>query len=420
MQFTLIILLFPVLGLANLKIEKLNLKIGEKTKIKARGDLIMGNEKVLRAKDLGADYEIEALKAGYAEIRTASKVFEISVLRQNQLQSLALLKQKAPESLGLKAIVSRDAVVVEGELLQIEEWKKMASACSTLTCDYKSRFRVPERLRGKIQDYFSALFQTLGYGLFRLRWEPEIQVLIPSSQKLTQEIERIAAAYGITVVQDPQALELAPSIRVQIMILEIKKSEARKLGVQWSESYNAQVLPSLMQTTPFELSAHFLESNGWGKVLANPSLLCRSGKDAEFLAGGEIPIKVMNRNTQDVIWKKYGVLLRLKPQADFAGRMSLGIETEISSLDASHTVDGVPGFRTNRVQSHFDLASPRTIVLSGLISNEQSQASQGIPGLASLPILGSLFSSRDFKEDQTELMILVRPEMIPAHMKESE
>ena len=148
------------------------------------------------------------------------------------------------------------------------------------------------------------------------------------------------------------------------------------------------------------------------RVLARPNLLCRSGKEAEFVAGGEFPIKIFNYRQQDVVWKRYGIVLKIKPKADASGRISLGLETEVSTIDPAHTVDGIPGMLTNRVASYFDLTRPRTIVLSGLLKNEDSVHNAGVPGLSGLPILGPLFGSKEWKENRTELVIFVRPSIV--------
>ena len=159
---------------------------------------------------------------------------------------------------------------------------------------------------------------------------------------------------------------------------------------------------------------NFLEaSDGAGKVLASPNLLCRSGKEAEFFAGGEFPIKVKSFGSQDVIWKRYGVILKVKPRADAQGQMSIAIQTEVSTLDQSVAVDGVPGILANRIESHFDLRRPRTIALSGLFKHETGNSTSGLPGLARIPILGKLFGSEDWMDHKTELVIFVTPEVLP-------
>jgi pilus assembly protein CpaC len=111
-------------------------------------------------------------------------------------------------------------------------------------------------------------------------------------------------------------------------------------------------------------------------------------------------------------WKRYGILLKLEVKTDYSGRMSLGVECEVSSVDGAITVEGVPGFKTNRVSTYFDLLEPRTLILSGLLKSDESQAAAGLKGLTSLPIIGPLFSSQDFREDKSELIILLRPELV--------
>ena len=104
--------------------------------------------------------------------------------------------------------------------------------------------------------------------------------------------------------------------------------------------------------------------------------------------------------------------MKVKPIADESGRMSISLETEVSSIDDSRMVDGIPGLYTNRVQSYFDLNESKTIALSGLIKSEEGKASEGIPGISRIPILGALFASQDFREHRTELVIFVKPEIV--------
>ncbi|RYZ78230.1 MAG: type II and III secretion system protein, partial [Proteobacteria bacterium] len=151
---------------------------------------------------------------------------------------------------------------------------------------------------------------------------------------------------------------------------------------------------------------------GKGRILASPTLLCRSGKEAEFLAGGEFPIRMMNLRMQDVVWKKYGVQMKVRPKADSSGRMSIALDIEVSTIDGSRGVDGIPAMLTNRMSSHFDLSKPQTIALSGLIKNEESNRQAGLPLLSRIPVLGALFSSRDFQENRSELIIFVRPSIV--------
>jgi pilus assembly protein CpaC len=246
---------------------------------------------------------------------------------------------------------------------------------------------------------------------YKLELNANPQIHLNESQPQLRELSRFVQSYGIRIVLSPTALSLEPIVKVHITVAEIKKSTANKYGIGWQDSYPAKILPKGLLMDDLEISLNAMEASGEGKVLASPNLICRSGKEADFFAGGEFPIKIINFKLQDIVWKKYGILLKVKPTADMSGRMSITIETEVSGFDGSKTVDGFPGLYLNRVQSTFDLTESRTIALSGLLKKEDHQQNQGIFGLANLPILGSLFSSKDFREDKTELVIFVRPEI---------
>lgn len=155
-----------------------------------------------------------------------------------------------------------------------------------------------------------------------------------------------------------------------------------------------------------------LESKGLGKVLASPTLNCRSGAEAEFHAGGEFPIRLTGFRRQAVEWKKHGVVLKVKPEADSLGAIKLSIDSEISLIDNSQLVDGLPALKINRVSSHFDLKESNTIALSGLIQESWSRGQSGLFGLSQIPVLGALFRSHDFLNYKSELIIFVTPEVV--------
>jgi pilus assembly protein CpaC len=304
-------------------------------------------------------------------------------------------------------------VQIQGRLLRWEDWQALASSCLDEDCDYEMRASSSPQLQKQIRHEVAKKLQAFSMFPYRLEFTERAQIHLSPKLPELEKIKNFLARYGIQVVKDTTSLEMEPLVKVQITVAEVKRSEFLKYGVQWPAGYTAQVLPATSDPTePLTMSLQALEQNGLGKVLASPNLLCRSGREAEFLAGGEFPIKIINFKLQDVVWKKYGILLRVKPLADAGGRMSISIETEISSIDPDRTVDGIPGLFTNRLQSHFDLSEPKTIALSGLIKKETGEASNGLPGLSRIPILGALFSSKDYRENRTELVIFVRPEVI--------
>jgi len=199
--------------------------------------------------------------------------------------------------------------------------------------------------------------------------------------------------------------------------------------VQWSGTANGPTLSlqgSVVPTAPHSWSASFgivsnltsmlniLESNGDSWTLAEPRVSCKSGGDAKFVVGGEIPIAVATGIGQtSVVYKQYGVILEFHPVADDRGNVSSKIVAEVSQPDPQfqNLGQGLSGvaFRENRTETYVALKENETLVISGLLQNSGSKTVGGIPGAAELPILGALFRSKSFQNERTELVVMVTP-----------
>lgn len=159
-----------------------------------------------------------------------------------------------------------------------------------------------------------------------------------------------------------------------------------------------------------------LSSNGYARVLSEPKLSCVSGGEADFLAGGEVPIPVDTDDGIVVTFKEYGIIMNIAPVADSTGNITTKIGIEVSSIDPAVTVLGIPGFLTRKTNTEMNVRDGETIILSGMISNESSKDVDKVPGLGNIPIIGELFKSRQFRNNQTELYVFVTPRLInPAH-----
>jgi pilus assembly protein CpaC len=162
-----------------------------------------------------------------------------------------------------------------------------------------------------------------------------------------------------------------------------------------------------------------MEQAGVMRTLAEPNLSAVSGEAAKFLAGGEFPVVVgwTSTNGYQVEWKPFGVLLNFTPVVLSEGRISLRMSTEVSELDPVNGVKlgnliNIPGIKTRRASSTIELPSGGSLVMAGLIKETNKQAIDGTPGLMNVPVLGTLFRSRDFQAGQTELMIIVTPYVV--------
>ncbi|MHB8269327.1 type II and III secretion system protein family protein [Bradyrhizobium sp.] len=184
-----------------------------------------------------------------------------------------------------------------------------------------------------------------------------------------------------------------------------------------------------IQVPSVQATVRAMESAGVVRTLAEPNLTAISGESATFIAGGEFPIPTgvtcqttaagaVGQCAPSISFKKFGISLNFTPVVLNEGRISLRVMTEVSevSLDNSITVTGitVPSIRTRRAETTLEIPSGGSMAMAGLIQEQTKQAINGLPGLAQLPVLGSLFRSRDYVNNQTELMVLVTPYVVRA------
>lgn len=157
-----------------------------------------------------------------------------------------------------------------------------------------------------------------------------------------------------------------------------------------------------------------LEQHGFARKLAEPNLVAVSGEYATMLAGGEVPIPVaQDDDTITVEFRPFGVSLSFLPVVIDKGRISLKIATEVSAPTQTNAVSlgqdlTLPSFVVRRATSTVELPSGGSIMMAGLLNNDITQSLRGVPGLMHIPILGTLFRSTSFQQDESELVIVAR------------
>jgi pilus assembly protein CpaC len=164
-----------------------------------------------------------------------------------------------------------------------------------------------------------------------------------------------------------------------------------------------------------------LASRNLLQMLAEPNLLTVSGKPASFLAGGEFPFPTLQGGGSGVgqvtiQFREFGIKLNFTPTITPRGTIRLEVKPEVSSLDYANglTVSGftVPGLDTRKVDTEVELKAGQSFVIAGLLNNQITEQLSRMPGLANIPLLGKLFQSRNIAKSNSELMILVTPELV--------
>jgi pilus assembly protein CpaC len=235
-------------------------------------------------------------------------------------------------------------------------------------------------------------------------------------------------------------------VMLKVTVAEVARNIIKQMGIDLSASTS---VVSFTNTNPFTANGsalvsgnsltasvgsvsatlHAMERAGVVRTLAEPNLTAISGESATFISGGEFPIPTgvtcqttstgtTGQCTPSISFKKFGISLNFTPVVLSEGRISLRVMTEVSevSLDNEITISGiaVPSIKTRRAETTLEIPSGGAMAMAGLIQDQTKQAINGLPGLSTLPVLGSLFRSRDFINNQTELMVIVTPVIVRA------
>ncbi len=229
-------------------------------------------------------------------------------------------------------------------------------------------------------------------------------------------------------------------VEVGVEIMEIESQSALKAGLSWGSistasstgtssltpnniSVNEDSPPPLLtlgsvSREALSASVQLLMERGKAKILAKPKLLAVSGEEASFLAGGEVPYVTENKlGSTNIQWKPYGVKLKIKPTIDGDGNIAANFRAEVSGLDVQNgTALGngivVPALKTRWAETSVYMKSGSTLVIAGLISEENQKLTSGIPVISDIPVVGELFRFTDNREQQTELVIFVTPSLV--------
>ncbi|MFW6130718.1 MAG: type II and III secretion system protein family protein, partial [Atribacterota bacterium] len=162
-----------------------------------------------------------------------------------------------------------------------------------------------------------------------------------------------------------------------------------------------------------------LSEDGKAKILAKPKLIARSGGEADFWVGGEVPYLVSQGGLggTTIKWKKYGVILKIKPSGDMKRNIiNINFTVEASNLDYKNAVQmegfTIPAISTRKTSTSVQINNNETIVISGLKQLVKNKNEKGIPILSKIPIIGYLFKYEVSKDEDTEVTIFITPQFV--------
>ncbi|HWC96166.1 MAG TPA: pilus assembly protein N-terminal domain-containing protein [Candidatus Sulfopaludibacter sp.] len=281
----------------------------------------------------------------------------------------------------------------------------------TVTLDDKDVF-----VRGRVKDLYAAerviaMASTLGKTVNLLR------VDVPAVEP--QILLRVKFANVDRVAVSDIGLDLASGAANQSTAVGTGAPISQTGGPPFSLS---QAVNIFLFRRDLNLAAaiHALESKRQLQLLAEPNLMVINNTPAHFVAGGEFPFPVIQpgsgTNSISISFKEYGIKLGFLPVVTPRGTIRLQVSPEVSALDYTNSVSvagtTVPGTSTRRVETEVELESGQTFVIAGLLDNQTTESLSKVPGIGSIPVLGKLFQSRTINRSNSELMVIITPEIV--------
>ena len=252
-------------------------------------------------------------------------------------------------------------------------------------------------------------------------------------------IEKISAFYGgalLNLVElDPRYVQAVRLVELEFNFAEIRRTQSGSWGINWFNGQIAAVAnpnlnieysdpanmgndlitnAALTVTGEFPLEIDYLTARGWATTHDTHRVVVGDGSEGRYEAGGQLNIQVAGNVGGAVETIPFGTLIKLKPRLGRDDMVELGIEAEVSDLDFTSAVGGVPSLRTNRISSKVVLKLTETLALTGLIRRQDSSDRSGIIGLNRIPILGYFFSSEDWLKSRTEAVLFITPRLVKA------
>ncbi|MCR5177118.1 MAG: pilus assembly protein N-terminal domain-containing protein [Anaerovibrio sp.] len=256
-----------------------------------------------------------------------------------------------------------------------------------------------------------------------------------------EQAQNIASLFVENKDQVINLLEMSDPVQINLaaLVIDITTSDARDIGIitgstgaignssldfsgiTFGSFYGGQDYKEygskFYNNINFKLNA--LIQDGKAKILSRPNITALSGKEAEILIGGEIPIPTSKQGDISVTWREYGIKLHIQPTATPDLKITTKVVAEISSLDSANAVSTtagkIPALISRKASTSINIPDGHTMAIGGLMNNSDSKTVSKIPILSSIPIIGEFFKNTSTSKDKHELIILITPTIVDSN-----
>ncbi len=258
------------------------------------------------------------------------------------------------------------------------------------------------------------------------------------SNELKEKFDNIIEPFLESVVNFVKVKIHTELIQLDVQVAEINSTYTKNLGLDWTNATGGgslewdEELPTFnpsaptdflkvgdfTRTTALQATINALITEGKGKILSKPKIVAKSGEEANFLVGGQIPVRSTTTSSggnvsENVEFKDYGVELNIKATAKENGKIDVELKVDITDVDTSYAVSGNYAYTTRSAETKLLLDDGQSVILAGFIKKTKTETIKRIPFLSDIPILGAVFRNRNLDPNQeTELFITLTPRII--------
>jgi pilus assembly protein CpaC len=233
--------------------------------------------------------------------------------------------------------------------------------------------------------------------------------------------------YGVKGKRPLTLDDVSSQVQIDVKVVQIIHTDALDLGIEWFSAGPWEVgakgsidyqdpggtkFSALVNADKVNLKLIALAKKGKAKFLATPKLVVQSGKQANFLVGGEVPIAQITAVSSDVEWKKYGTELYIAPTIKSDTEIYISLMASVSDLDYANAINNFPALRTRATDTNITLNSGETFAIAGFLGYEVSDTVSKVPLLGDIPFIKPLFTNKGKKLTRIETIIFITPHIL--------
>lgn len=371
----------------------------------------VSNGKVLKIKNHENELIVIGKSKGLSDLIIGSKTFRVQVLPKRNFLLFRELNESIDNTMGLKIEIKNYCLRITGKLLRWEDWRKIhkvgAQIKTVPNCPIPFSFapKIEAILRPKVYQELKKELQV---------FKSKIEIKISSAGKVEINLNDKKVDKAIIKALKPWGLyplskqKLSGNLKYQIELFAIGSSELESNGIQLPSEIQYKGDVGVQQDLLIAKLTSLFNSASYKKLI-QADIYSDFDSEAQFHSGGEVPFKVVSETSSNIVWKKYGFLLSLKPKESYSRKLNLKVSMELSNISGASQSDIPPKIQKHKLSNSYKLEiNQRNVLLNFKLSGNQD-GNHSLGFLHGIPIFGDLFSHKDEAYQSYHIFLSVTP-----------